>query len=320
MRCLSRILALYAVVPVFAQDAARLPLVGVLQINSADNNEPTATLLRDELTALGDVDGKNIRLDFRLARGDAGRFPELAEALVREKASVIVAQGPAAARAAQRATRTIPIVAAGNDLVALGLIDSMARPGHNITGVSLLIPELDAKRLEVLKEILPAARRFGLLSDPAITDPAGLQAIVDTAQALGVELQTVDVRGPPDFPPAIASLRAKGAEGVNILSSPLLFHFREELGTLLVAHKLPVICEWPEMAASACLASYGTTLRELYAAEAALTDKMLKGASPADTPAEQPTKFRLVISQKTARAIGLTIPLAILARADEVIE
>jgi putative ABC transport system substrate-binding protein len=304
----------------FAQERAELPLVGVLRINSAANIEPTATLLRDELAALGDVDGMNIRLDFRLADGEAGRFPELAEALVREKASVIVAQGPAAARAAQQATRTIPIVAAGNDLVALGLIDSMARPGHNITGVSLLIPELDAKRLEVLRETLPAARRFGLLSDPSISDPAGSQAITDRARALGMELRTVEIRSPTDFAPAVVSLRAEGAEGVNILSSPLLFHFREEIGALLVTHKLPAICEWPEMAASACLASYGTTLRELYAMEAALTDKMLKEASPADTPAQQPTKFQLVINLKTAKALGLTIPQTLLLRADEVIE
>ncbi len=146
----------------------------------------------------------------------------------------------------------------------------------------------------------------------------GLQAITDRARALGIELRTVEIRSPTDFAPAVASLRAEGAEGVNILSSPLLF--REELGALLLAHKLPAICEWPEMAASACLASYGTTLRELYAMEAALTDKMLKGASPADTPAQQPTKFQLVINLKSAKALGLRIPQTLLLRADEVIE
>jgi putative ABC transport system substrate-binding protein len=320
MRRLGLFLTLCVAIPALAQDLERLPLVGVLRINSVDNNEPTATLLRDELAVLGDVNGKNIRLDFRLAEGEAGRFPELAEALVRENASVIVAQGPAAALAAQRATRSIPIVAAGNDLVALGLVESMARPGHNITGVSLLIPELDAKRLEVLKEMLPAARRFGLLIDPAISDPLGLRTIADTARALGVELQTVHAHDPTDFPAAITSLRAEGVEGVNVLSSPLLFHFSVELGALLLANKLASICEWPEMAASACLASYGTTLRELYAMEAALTDKMLKGAAPADTPAQQPTRFQLVINLKTAKALGLTVPPSILARADEVIE
>ena len=294
MRGLGLFLTLCAAVPALAQDLGPLPLVGVLRINSVANNEPTATLLREELAARGDIDGKNIRLDFRLAEGDAGRLPELAEALVREKATVIIAQGSAAALAAQRATRSIPNFAAGNDLVALGLVESMPRPCHNITGVSLLITELDAKRLEVLKEILRSARHFGLLSDPAISEPMGLTAITDTARALGVKLQTVHARDPTDFPAAIASLRADGAEGVNILSSPLLFHFREELGALLLAHKLASICEWPEMAASACLASYGTTLRGLYAMEAALTHKMLKGASPADTPAQQPTKFQLV--------------------------
>jgi putative ABC transport system substrate-binding protein len=320
MRRLGLFFTLCVAVPTLAQEVERLPLVGVLRINSVANNEPTATLLRDELAALGDVDGKNIRLDFRLAEGDAGRFQELADALVRENATVIVAQGPAAALAAQRATRSIPIVAAGNDLVALGLVESMRRPGHNITGVSLLIPELDAKRLEVLTEILPSARRFGLLIDPAISEPKGLRAIADTARALGVELQTVHARDPTDFPAAIASLRADGVAGVNILSSPLLFHFGEELGALLLAHKLAAICEWPEMAASACLASYGTTLRELYAMEAALTDKMLKGAAPADTPAQQPTRFQLVINLKIAKALGLTMPPSVLARADEVIE
>jgi putative tryptophan/tyrosine transport system substrate-binding protein len=246
VRRLGLFLTLCVAVPALAQDLERLPLVGVLRINSVDNNEPTATLLRDELAALGDVDGKNIRLDFRLAEGDAGRFPELAEALVRKNATVIVAQGPAAALAAQRATRSIPIVAAGNDLVALGLVESMPRPGHNITGVSLLITELDAKRLEVLKEILPAARHFGLLTDPAISEPMGLGAIADTGRALGVELQTVHARDPSDFPTAIASLRADGVEGVNILSSPLLFHSAKSLVRCSLRTSLPRSASGPK--------------------------------------------------------------------------
>ena len=193
---------------------------------------------------------------------------------------VIVAQGPAAALAAQRVTRTIPIVAAGNHLVALGLIDSIARPGRNITGVSLLIRELDAKRPEVLKEILPAARRVGLLIDPAIIEPFRLTD--DRRYRAGARRRGSDRRRTQPY--RLPARHLEGAEGVNVLSSPLLFHFREELGALLLAHKLPAICEWSEMVASACLASYGTTLRELYATEAALAHKMLKGASPADTP------------------------------------
>jgi putative ABC transport system substrate-binding protein len=321
MRRIAAFLVLAAcALPAFAQDRARLPLVGVLRIDTVANNEPRAKMLRDALAALGDIDGKNIRLDFRLAEGDAGRFPQLAETLVRDNPTVILALGPPAISAAQRATQTIPIVASVGDLVASGFIGSMARPGGNITGVSMLVPELDAKRLEVLKEILPSARRFGLLMETGTSAPALLQPVVDTARALGVAIQHVEVSSPAGFPDAVASLRAGGAEAVNILSSPLLFNFYKELGPLLLAEKLPAICEWREMAASGCLASYGTTLRELYAMQAALIDKMLKGARPGDTPAEQPTRFELVLNLKVAREIGVAIPPAVLARADAVIE
>ena len=313
-------LALCTVLPAFAQEAARLPHVGVLNINTAANNEPFATMLREALAALGDIDGQNIRLDFRLAEGDARRFPQLAEALVRDHPTVIVAHGPPALRAAQHATQTIPIVARVNDLVASGFIESMARPGGNITGVSMMSPELDAKRLEVLKEILPSARRFGLLMETGTRAPAVLQPMLDRARALGVALQNIEVSAPADLPGAVASFRAGDVQGVNVLSSVLLFNFHKELGPLLLAGKLPAICEWKEMAASGCLASYGTTLRELFAMQAALIDKMLKGVPPGDTPAQQPTRFELVVNLKTAAALGLTVPPSILARADEVIE
>ena len=313
-------LALCAAFPGFAQNTARLPLVGVLRINNAGNNELTATMLRDALAGLGDVDGRDLRLEFRLAEGDAGRLPVLAEALVRDGASIIVANGSLAIRAAQRATQTISIIATTRDLVTEGFIRSLARPGGNVTGVSKLINELDAKRLEVLKEILPSARRFSLLIEKGTRAPADLQQTADTAQALGVTLQNVEVSSPADFPGAVASVRAGSAEAVNILSSPLLFNFRKELGPLLLGEKLPAICEWQEMTASGCLVSYGTTLREVYAMMAALIDKMLKGARPGDTPAQQPTRFELVLNLKVAREIGVEIPPAILARADEVIE
>jgi len=309
-----------AAVPALAQDRAQLPLVGVLRINTADTVEPAATGFKDALAALGLVDGSTIRLDFRLAEGDAGRFPELAAALVRDKPSVIVANGLAAARAAQAATHTIPIIATTYDLVASGLIASLAKPSGNITGISMLVTELDAKRLEVLTELVPSGRRFGVLNDPAATGPAELQALAVTARARGVELLSVDVHAPQELASALASLRAAGAEGVNILSSPLFNGHRDQIGPLLLQHKLPAICEWREMTASGCLASYGTTLRELYAMQAALIDKMLKGARPADTPAEQPTRFELVLNLKVAREIGVAIPPAILGRADEVIE
>jgi putative ABC transport system substrate-binding protein len=159
-----------------------------------------------------------------------------------------------------------------------------------------------------------------VLNDPAAIGTAGLQAIADMARAQGVSLLTVDVHNPGEISPAFESLRDGGVDGVNILSSPLFSGFREQLGGLTLAHRLAAICEWRDMAAYGCLASYGTTWRELQAMKAAQIDKMLKGASPADTPVQQPTKFELVLNLKVAREIGVDIPPAILARADEVIE
>jgi putative ABC transport system substrate-binding protein len=321
MRCVAAAFALWlcAAIPAFAQTRANLPVVGILRMNAADNVEPSATGLKDALAAVGLVDGRNIRLEVRYAEGHVERLPELAQSLVRAKASVILAFGPPAIRAAQQATSTIPIVA-NADLLASGLIGSLARPGGNTTGVSMLNTELDAKRLEILKELVPSGRRFALLSDPATKVPAQLQAIANVATALGVELQTANVRGPADLAPAFASLRAGGAEAINILSSAMLFGYREELGRLSLTHKLPAICEWREMAEAGCVASYGTRLLEGWAMLAVLTDKMLKGARPGETPAQQPTRFELVINLKVARAIGIEIPPSILARADEVIE
>ena len=310
---------LCAIIPAYAQNAESLPIVGILRVNTADTVEPAATGIRTALAALGLVDGRNIRLEVRLAEGHVERLPELAQSLVQAKASVILAFGAPAIRAAQRATTTIPIVGFG-ELLSEGLIGSLARPGGNTTGVSILNTELDAKRLEVLKQIVPLGRRFALLRDPAFSFPAQMQAIIDVGHALGVELQVIDVRGPADLAPAFASFRVSGAEAINVVNSPMLFGSRAEVGRLSLTYKLPAICEWREMAEVGCLASYGIKLSEGWAMLAALTDMMLKGAPPGETPAQQPTKFELAINLKVARAIGIEIPQAILGRADEVIE
>jgi putative tryptophan/tyrosine transport system substrate-binding protein len=168
--------------------------------------------------------------------------------------------------------------------------------------------------------MLPAARRFAVLSDTTARRPGELQAMHEAARALGVALQSVGVRSPSDFAAAFDAMRASGAEGVDIVGSSMLFNFRNELGALALAHKLPAICEWPEMAVAGCLASYGTSLRELYGNLAELTADILNGASPADTPVRQPTRFELVINGNTAKTLGVTIPERILGQADEVIE
>jgi putative ABC transport system substrate-binding protein len=180
--------------------------------------------------------------------------------------------------------------------------------------------ELAAKRLEILTEILPATQRFGVLIDRANVPPERLRAVEDGARALGVGLHTVSVRSPADLAAAYDAMRAGGTEAVNILGSSMLFAYRNEVGALTLAYKLPAICDLPEMAAAGCLASYGPSWRELSGNLAELTDKILKGASPAELPARQPTRFELVINLNTAKSLGLTIPPSILARADEIIE
>jgi putative ABC transport system substrate-binding protein len=248
-------LTLGAAVPAFAQNPENPPIVGFLRLNTPETAEPIVTALKAALAALGRVDGRNIRLDVRLAGGHVERLPELADALVGEKASVILTSGLPVIRAAQRATSTIPIVADDDDLLAEGAIGSLAKPGGNTTRISILATDLDAKRLEILKQILPAARRIALLRDPSNSAPARLQAVADTARALGVELQAVDVHSPADLVPAFASFIAEGAEAVNILASPVLFSFREQPVRLSLDQKLPAMCQWREMVEAGCLAS-----------------------------------------------------------------
>ena len=322
MRRIAAVLAFWlcTAVPVLAQDRAMLPLVAMLRVNTADTLEPGATLFRNALAALGRIDGKNIRLENRLAEGHVERLPDLARSLVSDNPSVIVALGEAATRAAKQATITIPIVTIADDIVESGLIATLRKPGGNITGVSILATELDAKKIDLLKQILPSARLFGVLRDPSTSVPARMRAIGETAQALGVELLTVDVHGPADIAPAFASFRAAGTEAVDILASPLLFSLRKQLGQLSLTHKLPAICQFREMVEAGCFASYGISLPQAYVELADLTDKVLSGAQPGDTPAQQPTRFELVINLSTARAFGIEIPQSIVARADEVIE
>jgi putative ABC transport system substrate-binding protein len=277
-------------------------------------------LLREALAKHGFVDGNNVRLDVRVAEGRLERLPGLAEALVRERATVIFATGDSAGRAAQAATNKIPIVIIGDDLVGAGFVSSLAKPGGNITGVSILATELDAKRIEVLKELLPDAKLFGVLNDPATSGPGRPQRMAETARRLGVELRTIDVRGPDDLEPAFQAFRTSSVGGVNIVSSSMLFNLRPRLGELSLAVKVPVICQFREMAEVGCLASYGIILADLYALSAYQIAKLLRGAKSTDLAVAQPSRFELVINLKTAKALGVTIPSSLLARADELIE
>jgi putative ABC transport system substrate-binding protein len=256
----------------------------------------------------------------RLAEGKLERLPALADGLVRQGATVILAYGEAAGRAAQAATKTLPIVCVADDLVDSGLAADLAKPIRNMTGISILATELDVKKLELLKELLPRAKRFGVLNDPATSGPLRPRGMAEAARRLGVTLQTIDVRGADDLDRAFRAFQAGGAEGVNIVSSAMLTSFRRRLGELSLAAKLPAICQWRNMVDAGCLASYGITLTELYDLSADQIARLLKGAKPGDLPIEQPKKFELQINGKTAKALGLSIPQAMLLRADGVLQ
>jgi putative ABC transport system substrate-binding protein len=304
----------------------KVPVIGWLSPATTESyNQPGAgnpglQLLRNSLARHGLIDGRNIRVEMRLAEGKLDRLPGLADALVREGATVILAYGEAAGRAAQAATKTLPIVCVADDLVDSGLAANLARPVRNMTGLSILATELDVKKLELLKELLPRAKRFGVLNDPATSGPQRPHGMAEAARRLGVTLQTIDVRGPSDLEPAFRAFRAGGAEGVNIVSSAMLTGFRRRLGELSLASKIPAICQWRNMVEAGCLASYGITITELYELSADQIARLLKGAKAADLPIEQPKKFELNISSKTAKALGLSIPQSVMLRADRVLQ
>ena len=305
---------------------ANIPVIGWLTPATTESysqpgaGNPGLPLLRDMLAKHGLIDGKNVRVEMRLAEGQLGRLPALAEGLVQAGATVILAYGEAAGRAAQAATRTVPIVCVGDDLVDSGLAAGLARPGSNMTGVSILATELDAKKIEVLKELLPDAKRFGVLNDPATSGRERPQRIADIARRLGIELQTIDIRGPDDLQPAFQALRTGRAEGVNIVSSAMFNGLRRRLGELSLAANIPAICQFRNMVEAGCLASYGITIPNLYALSADQIARLLNGAKPPDLPVIQPDKFELIISEKTAKAMGITVSPMLLGRANEVIE
>jgi putative tryptophan/tyrosine transport system substrate-binding protein len=324
---LALIFWLCSAVLTYAQEPpVKVPIIGWLSPATTESysqpgaGNPGPQLMRASLARHGLMDGKNVRLDMRLAEGKPDRLPGLAEALVREGATVILAFGEEAGRAAQAATKTLPIVCVGEDLVDSGLAASLARPGSNTTGVSIFATEIDAKKIEVLNELLPGAKRFGVLNDPTTRGRARPQMMAETARHVGVELQTIDIRGPGDLEAAFQALRTGGAEGVNIVSSAMLNGSRKQIGELSLAAKIPAICQFRTGVEAGCLASYGITIPNLYELSADQIARLLKGAKPADVPVIQPDKFELVISLKTANALGLTIPGTVLARADEVIE
>jgi len=307
-----------------AQQAAKIARIGYLAANltvSPHMNEAFRQGLRD----LAYVEGRNVVIEYRDAEGKPERLPALAAELIALKAEVIVASDTPAALAAKQATRTLPIVFIGaGDPVTSGLISSLARPGGNVTGLSLLAPELRGKRLELLTRAVPGVTRVAVLWQPGglgeRTGKDQLKEVEVAARALGVRLQVVEARGPADFDRAFSDMTRARAGALTVLGSAMFANERRRLVDLAAKHRLPGVYGFREYVDAGGLMAYGPNVADLFRRAATYVDKILKGAKPADLPVEQPTKFELVINLKTAKALGLTIPQSLLGRADEIIQ
>jgi len=307
-----------------AQQAGKVPRIGFLGVTSPSDRPPLLDAFRQRLRELGWVEGQNIVIDYRYAEGRVGRLPDLAAELVRLKVDLIVASaGTQVATAAKNATETIPIVMiAVRDPVGTGLIASLARPGGNVTGVSGYAGlETVAKQLELLKETVPKIRRVAILSNPANAyHQLAIREVNVAARSLGVQLQLLEARGPNEFDGAFAAMAKERVGALLVLSDVIFNSHRTRLADLAARSRLPAAYGNRESVEGGGLISYGPSFLDLHRRAAAYVDKILKGAKPAELPVEQPTKFELVINLKTARALGLTIPLSLLRQADELIQ
>lgn len=274
----------------------------------------------DELRQQGFVEGQNLAIDRRGFDSRYEQFAVLAAELVKSGLDAILCSGDAAIRAVQAATTSIPIVASTDDMVGSGLVRSLAHPGGNTTGVSILATELDGKRQEILIDFFPSAHRMAVLADTQTTDNRRLSELEDAARMRGVVLSVHRVERSEDIGPAIDAAHAAGAAALNVLASPLLHSNRLAIIVRTAALRLPAIYQWPETAEEGGLLAYGPRFSEFLRQLARQLARVLRGAKPEDTPVEQPTKFELVVNLKTAKAIGLEIAAARLTRADEVIE
>jgi putative ABC transport system substrate-binding protein len=302
-----------------AQQAGRTYRVGGL--SAGPRNGPAIVAMFDELRRFGFIEGQNLTIEWRQYTLHIDLISEFAADLVKSKVDVIYAVGDAAIRVAQRATTTIPILGGTDDMVEAGLVNSLAKPGGNTTGISILATELDGKRQEILIEAVPGLRRMAALADSNRTSGSRLKALEDAAHAHSIELSVHQITRPEDIPAAIDAAKASGAAALNVLSSPVLYTSRQIIMQRVAMLRLPAIYPFVEEAEEGGFLAYGPRLlqifRELFAQQLV---KLLRGIKPADIPIEQPTKFELVINLKTANAIGVTVPATLVARADNVIE
>ena len=326
--CISVFALLFALCfSVLAQQSARIPRVGILFIGGRD--QPHLEAFKQGLRERGYIEGKNIVLDYRYAEGEVDRLTSLATELVQLKVDVIVTTSGNSARAATQATKTIPIVlTTGADPVKSGLAESLAKPGRNITGLSIIEEDLSGKRVEILKETFPKMTRLAYLWNPlAVSYSAAdrksgnpsYDEAEKTTKIVGVQLLSYKVRTLADIQKAFADMPKVRPHALFVLQSPLMTLNSKRIVELALEHRLPGMYPSNQFAQEGGLIAYGPVIADLYRRAATYVDKILKGANPAELPIEQPTKFELVINLKTAKQIGLTIPPNVLARADRVI-
>jgi putative ABC transport system substrate-binding protein len=299
-----------------------MPVIGYLVAGSSGPTAPNIAAFHRELSEAGYVEGQNLVIEYRWAEGRYDRLPALAADLVDRKVDVIVPATTPAALAARNATPLIPIVfVAVADPLATGLVTSLARPGGNITGISVMAAELMPKRLELLSELAPRAKVIALLVNPNNANTGRMIADLQAAALeKGVQVPVLNAGTEVEIDTVFAMLVQREAGALVVAADPFLFSRQEQLTTLAARHALPAIYEFREFAAVGGLISYGPSIIDTYRKAGAYVGRILKGVKPADLPVQQPTRFELVVNLKTAKALGLTIPPAILARADEVIE
>jgi putative tryptophan/tyrosine transport system substrate-binding protein len=304
------------------QSSNKIPVVGVLwHAGSAEEEDVYLSVLVKAFHDLGYDEGRNIHFDHRFPAENPDRFQTLARELVDEKPDVIIAVTTLGAIDLKKLTSTIPIVfATVGDPVGAGLVESLAHPGGNATGPSLMTVDLSGKRLELLKEVIPNLSRVALLVDPTNPSTGGsIKAHQAAAQALGLSLWPVEIRTSDEVEPAFAKIVQDRADGVALGIGSLLFNLRSQIGAAALSHKLPVVGHIAETVPYGLLLSYGQDFPDFFRRAAAYTDKILKGAKPADLPIEQPTKFKLVLNLKTANVLGIGFPQSLILSADEMI-
>jgi len=308
--------------PFAARAQQAMPVIGFLHSASPEPYADVVAAFRRGLAQTGYLEGRNVAIEYRWAENRNERLPELAADLIRRRVSVIAAGGPAAAQAAKAATSAIPIAfVVGADPVRLGLVTSLNRPGANLTGVSFLINDLAPKQLEILRELVPKAKSIGVLVNPGnpatASDAKELQA---AARTLGLALIVAEVGGEHDLAPAFRQLASQRVDGLVVVSDPLMFDRRAKIAALVAEHALPTIYPVRDFPAAGGLVSYGSSLTEAFRQQGIFTGQILKGATPAELPVQQSTKVDLVLNLKTAKALGLEVPMSILMRVDDVIE